>query len=166
MKTEEDNKYWIDREKEMSERIKFTWEQYNKISNLLITLTTGTIVIFLNNLLGKESLLNFLELPFSLRLLAVIGIISLLLGMITSIAWRMYSQIGMEKEVLGKREHVEKYLVETGMHESFTDHFKTWQESFPKKIWKILHTLSIILIALGWLVLGVFFSLLALSTTH
>ncbi len=144
-------------EKELSDRIKFTWEQFNKQANLLISLSTGTIVLFGNFSLKDDSAINVGELSLLHKWMAVIPIILLIIGLISALVWRFYSQIGMEKEVLGDRNKLKLYFESTGMKETFTKFFDDVDEKKVIWKWKLAHTLTIVFLFSGWISLAIFF---------
>jgi len=144
-------------EKELSDRIKFTWEQFNKQANLLISLSTGTIVLFGNFSLKNDSLFKVDGLSCTYKWMAVIPLILLIVGLISALIWRFYSQIGMEKEVLGDRNKVKLYLESTGMKQTFTKFFEDVDESKTIWKWKLAHTLTIVFLFSGWISLAIFF---------
>ena len=112
---------------DFNDKLNFCWEQYLKMINLFITLTSGTFVIIMS-VFGNDLLKDVSK---SSQIINFIGIIFLFLSLCSIILWRIYAQAGMEKEILGKKENLINHVKEIGIDTSITN-----LGSNPKKISK------------------------------
>ena len=141
-----------DLEKDISGRFMFLWDQYNKLINLLITLSTGTIVLLFNSLVNNEKSLTNETRPIITTILVM-----LLLGLISAIAWRSFTQTTMSKEVLGNKNNVKEYLKISkvnGITSLYEDHSENWLVP----VWKWSHGLTLIFLLSGWTSLALFYA--------
>ncbi len=134
---------------EISERLKYTWEQYLNISKMLISLASGSLIFYVNVYLysvdKKDSELELYNLFFKLAIISVFG------ALIFTIIWRMLSQIGMEKEILGNKLEVKKYFKQCGIINNYTSFYEKKSDSkWLRFFWLFSHYTSIILIMLSW----------------
>jgi len=147
----------LEDEKEISERIKFTWEQYNRLANLLMTLSTGTLGVFGSIFIISNKYIEISNLTIIQKYFASLGLISITVSLVCVVFWRSLSQIGMEKEVLGDRKKVKAYLDSTGMIVPFTSFYKDINEKRTIGLWKLMHTLSLVFFIIGWALNLMFF---------
>jgi len=147
-----DGKLNDDLEKDISGRFKFLWDQYNKLIHLLITLSTGTIVLLFNSLLNDEK-----SITEQTRPIITIILVMLLLGLISAIAWRSFTQTAMSKEVLGNKNNIKEYL-EISNVEGITSLYEDHSEKWLVPVWKWAHGLTLIFLLSGWTSLALFYA--------
>lgn len=138
--------------KEFSERFRFFWDQYMKLINLLITLSTGTIVLFVKFIVDIKK-----ELSCDNTILAITIIGFLSFGMFAAVGWRSLTQTLMSKEILGSKEDIKRYLNGLNLKVPITTFFEKHSEKRLVPWWKGFHAATLILLFIGWVLLSVFF---------
>jgi hypothetical protein len=98
----------------MNERLRFLWEEYVKMVELLVTLTTGTIAVSagLVKLSAKDAVAN--------RRFYAAGMATLMIALVAAVLWRVAAQLFMEQEVLGDPSLVEAYYASQHLTYPFT----------------------------------------------
>ncbi len=90
-----------------SERLKFLWEQYIKIIQLVLILSGATIITTINLTMTKMS-------KFSIAIkepnLAVYSIVLASIAGLLALGWRFAAQILMEKQIFGDKETALRYF--------------------------------------------------------
>lgn len=122
-----------------NENLKFCWEQYIKLIDILITISTGSIIIISSIFISNDSKINHCYIIY-----LIFGFLLLLFGIIFLIVWRIISQALMEHELL----KIEKENLITT---------KLIKKKRRYQLWKnISMWLSGILIFISWILLGIY----------
>ncbi len=101
---------------DVSVRLAFLWDRYVSFIHLLITLTTGSVVLTssLITLGNTYSDLHYLYLGWG-------GMVA---GLFCALVWRVLAQLFMEQEVFGPDCQVERYYELTGEIKAYTSSFR------------------------------------------
>lgn len=145
-----------EKEKDISDRFKFLWEQYTKVVNLTITLTTGTLLLFLNISFTDKISQSMSLVSKSFQLCGYSSAVFLLFGLMTAIVWRVLTQIYMEREVFGKSEVVVQYLKEAGIYDNYKYAFEKKTSHLHRIIWVLSRRATHLFLVLGWLLFMMF----------
>jgi hypothetical protein len=107
---------------EINRRLQFLWDQYLKMIELLITLTTGTIALAAG--LVKPDPTQ----PVADRDLYKWSMIFLVVSLFCAVSWRVIAQFEMEQEVFGNEASVAAYYSSEGVVAPFTTSYKYGDE--------------------------------------
>ena len=93
-----------ERDRRISDRLKFLWDNHLKLSNMVLSVSTGTLLVFLNSFRADD------RSECVLVSAAVIGAALALVSLFSALTWRFVSQYFTEVEVFGNRADVENYF--------------------------------------------------------
>ena len=88
---------------QINERLRFLWEGYIGMVNLLITLSTGALAVSTGLLRLDNSR------PFSSKTALKFGLSLLVLALFSALMWRIIAQVFMEQEVFGNPSELAVY---------------------------------------------------------
>lgn len=124
-------------ESEISRRFQALWEQYMKLVNLAIALSSGTFLVFAN-ITFSERVMKKLEVASgSVRLLCLLTAISLGMGIVSAICWHVSSQVWMEIQVFGNKDVANAYLQTIGFADKKAYAFQKGPTSGMHVIWNV-----------------------------
>lgn len=148
---------------EISRRFQALWEQYMKLVNLTIALSSGTFLVFAN-IAFSERVMKKLEIASgSVRLLGLLSAISLGMGIVSAISWHVSSQIWMEIEVFGNKDVINAYLHTIGFTDKNAYAFQKGPTLVRHIIWNISKYSAFGFTVISWFLLTWFAAALLTS---
>lgn len=142
-------------DKEISDKFKFLWEQYMKAVNLLLTLSTGSLFIIVNIAFNTKVIGELKEATTWIRVSVISAIIIVIFALISTIVWRITSQIWMEIEVFGDRKSVDRYLTNIGVEDKVYS-FQAGPTRSKRIVWTVSKYSSSIFLVSGWICMLIF----------
>ena len=135
---------------EVSTRLAFLWDRYVSFIHLLITLTTGSVVL-------TSSLLT-LGHQYHDLLYLYLGWGSMVGGLFCALVWRVLAQLFMEQEVFGPDSQVTSYYELIGKAKAYTSSYRnTANNALYHKTAAFMIPLTCGLFLGGLIFLGIFF---------
>jgi hypothetical protein len=143
---------------DFNDKLNFCWEQYLKMINLFVTLTSGTFIIIMT--IVTQDLLK--SVSKCSKILGFIGLIFLFSALCSVIIWRIYAQAGMEKEILGSKDNLDIHIEGIGIGSSIT-HLTTNPIKLSKNI-RFFKWLYGIFLMTSWILFMVYVFLMIFLT--